>query len=398
MNRQLRILATTDLHGLFYRGQQTPRPLFGSLAGVREYFSATQSIKTDSDILLLDAGDFIGGGLPAYLANNCPDLLSEPHLPARLAGEIGYSAMAPGNHDIDAGPEALARYASTLPCPLLAANIIGIPFLKPYTILTTPSGLTVAIVGLVTDTDTSLAAFSGARLISMEEGAQSAIQAIKHSPVKPDCIIALVHDGPDRCAHLVEAVSDFDLILCGHVHKASGISRAGRSLIVNPGPYALQIADIDITISSDRKNITAAVNPLPMVSDLMPPCIAAYGDTVICHDAMPLTNLLHRAILTATNADISIVEASDTILPEDITMADSFRFLPYDDHIITIRPDTKTLKSILKSTSPLSISATTPHIEPNRIIAMTHHLYTSLQIATPIHSYIDKPLRYFFHL
>ncbi|MDE6418552.1 MAG: metallophosphoesterase, partial [Duncaniella sp.] len=98
MHSPIRIIATTDLHGLFYDGQYTPRPA-GTLAGVRDFVS--DALRSDPSIpsFMVDAGDFAGGGIAVwdevYIHDRSMELIAD-----ELSAPMLYDAMVPGNHDL----------------------------------------------------------------------------------------------------------------------------------------------------------------------------------------------------------------------------------------------------------------------------------------------------------
>ncbi len=328
--KRIRFLATTDLHGLFYKGQYTPRPVHGSIAGVREFVSTTDGDVVET--LLLDAGDFMGGGLPSFLANHTAEMSQVPHIAAQLANLCGYAAMTAGNHDLDAGPEALARYASTLRAPLLAANIEGIGGIKRYTAVSL-NGISVAIIGLITPDDSAVAIYQGASLLSLSEGVDMALAEMDADGVKPDMVLGLIHDGPEQCMRLAEERDVFDLIFCGHVHRQPGVFKTGRTVIINPGAYGRAIACATCTIADGDLVIAPEIIELPTAGMEMPPEMVSAGNTCLVERDTPLDTLLNETALRATDADAAVTDKTDTLLPAGFTLAESFACLPYDDRL-----------------------------------------------------------------
>ena len=95
--RTLTIIGTNDLHGALDR-----LPLFaGYIANVRAARQADQG-----GVLLLDGGDMFQGTLESNMAEGA-DVV-------RAYNQIGYSAVAVGNHEFDFGPEGPAVVAKSV--------------------------------------------------------------------------------------------------------------------------------------------------------------------------------------------------------------------------------------------------------------------------------------------
>ncbi|MCM1522568.1 MAG: metallophosphoesterase [Muribaculaceae bacterium] len=359
------IIATTDLHGLYFKGQQTPRPDLGSLARLRMYLKSI--LKPD---ILLDAGDFMGGGLPAYASNHI--FINEPHIPALEANNVGYDAFAPGNHDLDAGPDAFMRYSSTLTAPLLAANISGVENVRPWTVIERV-GRKIAIIGLVT-TESPLFGWSSAHLHPLIESASKAMEEIKsfHSP---DLIIGLFHEGPEESLKIDSVVDGFDLIISGHVHSAKGITQGRRAIIVNPGAYGRAIAKVTATFSpSGKPLIEASIEELPLVEPpQMPTHIERLGQTVISENEIWSHELIRQAYLRVFHGSKPLIASKDRLLPEQLTLADTFRYLPYDDYILLLPDGTSVTPHDLQTLFP-TLPTVNPQVSP-------HPLRSYLQIS-----------------
>lgn len=329
----LTILATTDLHGLYYGGHITPRPGAGNIARVREFVMHTRHARPDT--IVLDAGDFMGGGIAAHWSNHVG--LSSPHIPALMANGIPYDAMTPGNHDLDTGEAIVSRYAAELTAPLIACNVRGIPCLSPYTIIRR-GDLRIAVIGVAT-TETPLFLHSGARFIPAVQAVRESISEI-NSLHRPDLTVGLFHIGPEESVAIARQSPGLDIIFCGHVHSDIGITRTGTTLIINPGPYGLRIARAEVTLGHPHPGIHADIIDLPdLLPDPMPEAIAAFGRQPVTSGPASLDTLVRTAHLHAYPEAQPEITPSGIMLPVPITMAETFRHLPYDDHILLLAPD-----------------------------------------------------------
>jgi hypothetical protein len=74
---------------------------------------------------------------------------------------------------------------------------------------------------------------------------------LSHCPPKGYCDLThqQVHAG---CSSIKNIASSFDIVVCGHIHEARGISHLDETLVVNPGP-AFQGFGACIEIGKDIK-------------------------------------------------------------------------------------------------------------------------------------------------
>ncbi len=99
-------------------------------------------LRKERPTLLLAAGDMIQGNPWANLFEGKSTI--------EVMNAMDFSAMVLGNHEFDFGQEVLNKRIQEARFPILAANIQGMPMIKPY-VLKEISGLTIAIIGLITE-------------------------------------------------------------------------------------------------------------------------------------------------------------------------------------------------------------------------------------------------------
>ena len=369
MTRKVTILATTDLHGLYFDGHITPRSGTGTLARIREFVTSVR--QNDPAAILLDAGDFMGGGIASHWSNHVAR--TSPHIPASMANETGYDAMCPGNHDLDIPPETFGRCACQLNAPVVACNIKGIDSITPYTIIRR-GDIRVAVIGSVT-AEASLLMLPGARRIPQTEAISNTVSEIRQRH-HPDLIVGLFHDGPEECRAMAHEVAGIDVIFCGHVHSDIGVFDEGDTVIVNPGPYGLRMARADISITADGHRTETSVIDLPVVkAPPMPREIREFGDTIITDRPASIDELVRLALLQAFPDALPVIEESGISTTSPLTIAETFRHLPYDDHI-------------LRLIDPAS---------PNQPISVTTYLHSHLYPHLTPTQTSPKPLRCYLY-
>lgn len=210
------ILHTNDLHSRFEPVQVGGQNRYAGYA----YLGALirEFMQTETNPVLLDAGDVFQGTLHFNLYQGRGDAI--------VMNNLGYRAMAVGNHEFDLGPEALADFARRVNFPLLAANldVSGEPLLadliKPYTILEVGGGR-VGIVGALTN-DTPLIASPGenVRFLDEVESVRRAVASLHEQGVRN--VVLLSHMGALRDREVVAQVPGIGVVVSSHTHTLLG--------------------------------------------------------------------------------------------------------------------------------------------------------------------------------
>lgn len=136
------IIHTNDIHGRLVEDKRN------NVIGVAKLDTVVKEERAKDQItLLLDAGDAFQG-LPISNSSKGEDL-------ANIMNEIGYDAMAVGNHEFDFSLEQATKYKELLKFPLLSANtyIDGARLFQASTIIdkdTTRTGDEVVVIGITT--------------------------------------------------------------------------------------------------------------------------------------------------------------------------------------------------------------------------------------------------------
>ena len=143
-SRGVVILHTNDVHCGFEADDAT----FGA-ADLAAYRARLED--EGYDVILVDAGDFIQGGVIGTL--------SDGEYPMQIMNELGYDAAVPGNHEFDYGMDTFFKLAGEAEFPYLSVNFTDLrtdekPF-QAYTIIDAEQ-YRIAFVGLTTpETPTS---------------------------------------------------------------------------------------------------------------------------------------------------------------------------------------------------------------------------------------------------
>lgn len=219
--QDLTILHLNDTHS--HNDPERATSIYGR-GGVIEQAAYIDSVRTADgcrNVLLLHAGDF-GQGTSYFT-------VLEGEIEIDFLNDLGFDAVAIGNHEFDNGIEALARRLKRLKMPVVCADYdfsdtpLG-KYVKPYTIVK-KAGLKIGIIGLTTDVRPVVDA-AIAKQLKYEDPAEvtNRLALMLKSKKKCDLVICLTHLGfdgkPDEFTDqvLVSRTRNVDLVVGGHSH------------------------------------------------------------------------------------------------------------------------------------------------------------------------------------
>lgn len=286
------LLATTDTHGSlypwdYYSRQPAPWGLAAAATLVAEVRRETPHV------LLIDCGDTIQGSpLASVHQAGVREGTTEAPEPMMLAmNRMGYDAMVVGNHEFNFGLSALAAARAGARFPWLSANTQAGETLAPFDAfrLKTVAGVKVAVIGVTTAAMPQWEKPGNIRGLSWlppEEGVRLALERL--APEKPDVIVAAVHSGLDRdpesgerrpgetagensAWQIAERFPGLAAVIYGHSHRREEGRRVGGVLLVQPRPWAREVARVDLTLERERggpwRLVRATSRLLPVRSD-----------------------------------------------------------------------------------------------------------------------------------
>lgn len=174
--KDLVILHTNDIHG---RLEEDKR---GKVIGVAKLDTIVKEERAkDQTTLVLDAGDAFQG-LPISNSTKGEDM-------AKVLNEIGYDAMAVGNHEFDFSLDQAKKYKEILNFPLLSANtyIDNVRVFEPSTIIDkNPNkvGDEVVVIGVTTPETTTKTHPNNVKNVEFKDPVSEVINAIKEVEAK----------------------------------------------------------------------------------------------------------------------------------------------------------------------------------------------------------------------
>lgn len=215
---RVRILATSDTHGVFYpMNYATLEPNKGSLAQVGTIVNE----RRDANTLLIEVGDVIQGNSIEQFqkGDECPMIVA--------MNAIGYDLWVTGNHEYNFGTDYLYKIIGDCKATLLTGNVYspnGKQLGKDYEIRNV-GGVKVGVIGMVTP---NIVNWDKVNLEgwTVTNPVEETAQLVKKLRSKVDILIAAEHMGMDNeygisgsgARDLAMACPELDLIIAAHAH------------------------------------------------------------------------------------------------------------------------------------------------------------------------------------
>ena len=227
-SRGLAIVHTNDSHGHVVKDDKSMG--IASVGAVRDSL-----VKEGYEVLLLDAGDVCQGSMFA--------LFDKGEAAMDLFNEVGYHAMAIGNHEFDYGQEVLDERIAQATFPVLSANVIDEQTREPIydanTTITLKNGTKVGIFGVTapeTKTTSKMDNTEGIDFLGGQE-LYDVVQAQVDLLRGQGCalVVMLAHLGegdvsePNRAKDVVAHVTGVDIVIDGHDHNEEQVILADKS-------------------------------------------------------------------------------------------------------------------------------------------------------------------------
>ena len=295
------LLHVNDTHSHLDAWGPKDRHLDGTIGGMAKAASVIAAVRaSDPNVLLLHAGDVFHGDLFFNRYFGVPEL--------QLMQQLGFDAMAVGNHEFDFGPEvlagALAAADGDATLPLLSANldVSGYPALATWIKANTireVGGVSVGIFGMTVPDDVMN---SPAPVQILGAGDPAVLMEIAGQQVADlrtrgaEVVICLSHLGVLYDRALAASVPGIDIIVGGHDHdvferpEVVTNPAGGPTLILQAGSHYEYVGRLRFTVAAGGVKVASyrllpvdeRVRPLPqvqaVVDELKQGIVASYGD------------------------------------------------------------------------------------------------------------------------
>lgn len=224
--------------------------------------------------ILLDAGDQFQGSL---LYTQYKGAMSAEFMP-----QVGYDAMAVGNHEFDDGPDVLGRFADAAGIPVLSANIDAsrepaVAGKIGKSTVVEVGGERIGVVGLTTLETPEIASPGPNVNVMPYDAAQAEIDSLTEQGVNK--IILLTHVGYVDDQALAEQLTGVDVIVGGHSHTFLSNTEEGAA-----GPYPTMVGNVPIVSS---RSYGKYLGELTVIFDDDGNVVSAEGDPILLDASIP---------------------------------------------------------------------------------------------------------------
>jgi len=238
---------------------------FGGVARVATKINEVrdQLVAEGKNVIVLDAGDQFQGSLMYTTYKGAAE--------AEFMEQIGFDAMAVGNHEFDDGPIKLREFIDLVSFPVISGNLdlSAEGLLKDHVqnhVVLEVGGEKIGIISALA-TDTAETSSPGPNVVFQNEieSLQQDVADLEAQGVTK--IIALTHVGLPKDLAIAEAVEGVDAVVGGHSHtllsnsdeKASGPYpvMVGGVPVVQAYAYSKYLGHLELTFD-DAGNVTAA--------------------------------------------------------------------------------------------------------------------------------------------
>ena len=389
------VIGTTDIHGnVWPHDYLSAQPVERGLAKVAAYVKQVRA--RQPNLLVVDSGDTFQGTPLAYLAAVKHAGETNPIVAAMNA--IGYDAMACGNHEFNFGLYALWRLKEQARFPILAANVTShyhdnVRAFEPY-VIRRVAGVRVALLGMVTPAVPNWEPpenFAAYKFRGLVETARKYVPLLRR---KADVVIVLVHSGlgrdeksgaprndglpgEDAAWAIAEEVPGIDAVFFGHSHRELAGREVNGALLVQAKNWAQSVAEVELTLeragerwrvverSSRLVPMDASIPADPEILELTRAAherTEAWLNTVVAQldtglsartarlEDHPLVELIQRAQLAATGADVSLAALFSTSTrwrAGPVTVRDVYSLYFYENQLLSVEISGAQLKDAL---------------------------------------------------
>jgi len=384
--RTVSIIHTTDLHGHIvptrsYDGVENLGGFARCATRIREWRRAFPHS------LLVDLGDVWQGTPESHI--------NQGKLMMRIFNLLDYDAWTLGNHDFDWGREVLEGNLALSKPPVLTGNIAvdgktpgsldgAWKNVRPWTMVEA-GGFRIALVGLVTPGLPYWLAPETLGGVSVEHPLAALRKSVSEArDAGADAVVVMGHMGfrprddfANPLRETLAAVNGVDAYLGGHTHQNQPLWKTGVVFCSQAGYHGIHLGRLELTFDIEsrkligRDAITELMGPDiaqdPAVIDMAEPDlkttagqlarkVATVKSTIRAGgQGNPLATLFCECFADALQRDGKPVDdiyhgtfRTGNIEPGEITVADCWKMIPYENLLVTAELDAAALVEILK--------------------------------------------------
>ena len=363
------VFVTADIHG--HLDPYKPRGAkydIGGLAKMNKIIKEFRKIQPNT--LLLDVGD-------APYNTNIANLF-EGASTIEVMNEMKYDAMAIGNHDFDFPFNVMKRNAENAVFPFLSANTYynnEYPeFLKP-SIIKEVDGVKIGIIGATDDESNHYTHPKNVEGITFKDHFEATQEAVNEIKDGSDIVIALAHLHGDNPI-LPTKVEGIDIEIGGGQDVVAFPENINGTWLISPGKHAEVLNQININVLNNEM-IGFNFSHIFMTENLeLDPAVESIiesyrvkldskmkdvvGKTTVELDGerqtvrlkeSNLANVIADSLIELTGADIALQNGGGvraSIDNGEITMAEVYGTLPFDNTVVVVEASGETIWKTLE--------------------------------------------------
>lgn len=373
---QLGVISSNDSHGHILPYRHNGEEGWGGMARRRV---AIQTARADTDYywMVLDAGDVLQGTPISNLLTGFLDI--------ECMNQMGYDAMALGNHEFDFGYDLIRGRMPDANFPMLSCNVIdrerGVSVSEPYHIFRR-GNYRIGVIGLTTETllgETDPRVKDFVEVYDPVPIVRSLAQYMRSIGV--DIVIAVGHQGYGRDLEMAAAIPELDVIVGGHTHtKLDEPARVGDVIITQSWEWGKQIGVLKLNFERDDEserfhladyaNEYVPMSPDKPEDDGMKAFIGDYDarfskemSAVVCkslqdfptdnirREENALADMIADAMRLSTDSDVAFFNGGNFragLSAGPVTFGDLYGVLPYDNFLMKVPMSGERLLSILQ--------------------------------------------------
>jgi len=376
------ILHMNDPHGHYvpYKDWDSGS-LMGGFARARTVMAeiAKKNTADNRETLILMGGDLLMGSVYCTTWRG--------RVGVQLMNMMKFNAMVVGNHEFDYGEKNLITVLKPMMnFPLLSANIRnekGERVFQSLIVKKFPQSSTrLVIIGLTT-TDTPISTLpENVKGLVFDDPVKTAKDLLEPYN-EQDLVIALTHLGLDGDRMLAASVRKIDVIIGGHSHDAViRPSQRGNALICQAGAYSKYVGRLDLDVKQGRianycaelipliaqikedKKIASVINEYTSKLDARLHAVVGKTDVLLDGSAAAvrsgkdsdLGRLIGFVMALNSGSDVAVVNGGSirsSLPPGDITMADVYTLLPFENTVVKVELTGEELRTILQRSADL---------------------------------------------
>ncbi|MDD5027654.1 MAG: hypothetical protein PHV58_04115 [Candidatus Omnitrophica bacterium] len=273
-DKELTLIYTGETHGALY---PCNCPVEDDGGVSRRATLINQLRKKYPDSLVLDSGNFFGGGLLDQNTQNTQLDMQRSRINLAAMGLMKYDALAISDDEFNFGEDFLKENISKARLNFVSADL-KLKNVTPY-IIKEVSGLRVGIIGLTNYGVKQKAA--GVKFIEPRRAVETAVKELKS--MGASLIILLSNLGENEDLKIIENIPEISVVIDGHNRKGKELFAKTKSAVIlrptwqgrrlNKAVLNIKGNKID-KVSVEDIRVSDKVSADPVILSILPPCFS----------------------------------------------------------------------------------------------------------------------------